>query len=166
MLCQPSIRQWMLQLFPSIPKSLGRSCEQLLCGMCAVHGALGDCPGQHFPSQAGRDTWCSCTCVPSCVRIIAGTVYSTPGLCLCSARSLWCRYSWPRRVFACIPFFLKIQAESVLPIESVQGTEMLWGFHAPQCMWQGLPVYSGFLQRAALHGERKALLVCIELILV
>lgn len=76
------IRQWMLQLFPSILKSLGRSCEQLLCGMSAVHGALGGCSGQHFPSQAGRDTRCSCTCVPSCVRIIAGRVYSTAGLCV------------------------------------------------------------------------------------
>lgn len=133
MLCQPSIRQWMLQLFPSIPKSLGRSCEQLLCGMCAVHRALGDCPGQHFPSQAGRDTWCSCTCVPSCVRIIAGMVYSTPGLCLCSVHSLM-QIQLAQESLCLHPFFLKIQAESVLPIESVQGTEMLLGFHAPQCI--------------------------------
>lgn len=126
MVCEPSIRQWILQLLPSIPKSLGRSCEQFLCGMSAVQSALGGCPGQHFPPQAGRDTQCSCTCVPSCVRITAGRVNR---LCLCSVCSLWCRYSWPRRVFACMPFFE--DTGRINTPQTVQGTEMLLDFYPP-----------------------------------
>lgn len=80
MVCQPSIRQWVLRVFPSTPKSLGRSCEQLLCGMSVVHKALGVCLGQPFPPQAGRDTGCSCTWVTSCVRITAGSMCSASGL--------------------------------------------------------------------------------------
>lgn len=51
---QPSVKQWVLHLFPSIQKSLGRSCEQLLSRMSAVHSALVDFPRQRFPPEAGK----------------------------------------------------------------------------------------------------------------
>lgn len=122
--CQPSIRQWVLQLFPSIPKSLGRSCEQLLCG-CVQCTVLWDCSGQHFPPQA-EGTRCSCAFVPSCVGIIAGMVCSMFGLCLCSVCSLWCSHCWPRRVFACIPFFRRYRQNQCSP-DSL--------FRALKCSW-------------------------------
>lgn len=119
MVCQPSIRQWLLQPFPSTPKSLGGSCEQLLCGIFVVHRALGAALGSTFLPGAA---------VPVCPPVSGSQLGAHAAhLALCSVCPLWCIYCCPRRAFACI-HFLKMQAESILPRQSGQGTEMLLGF--------------------------------------
>lgn len=142
MVCQPSIRQWLLQLFPSAPKSLGRGCEQLLFGMSVVHRALGGCPGQHFPPQAG------------------GTQGAAGPLCPpVSGSQLGARAAHLGFMFSLFPLMQLLLAQERLCLHPffedtgrILSPQTVCSGHwnavrfPPQCMWQGLPFYLGFLQ--------------------
>jgi len=99
--------------------------------MSAVHNALGSCPEQRFPLQAGREMWYSC---PACPPLLGSQLRGcTVCLGFGFVHFLQCRYSWPRGVFACMSLF-EDTGRINTPRESVQGTEMLLDFHPPQCM--------------------------------
>lgn len=110
---------------PQHPKVFRKKLWTVALWMCAVHSALG-LFWAALPSPGWRDTGCSCAFVPSCVGIIAGMVCSMFGLCLCSVCSLWCSHCWPRRVFACIPFFRRYRQNQCSP-DSL--------FRALKCSW-------------------------------
>lgn len=101
--CQPSVSQWVLHLFPS---TKGRSCEQSLSGISAVLSTLGDGPGSTSLPGLERELHYTCTCVPP----------SAEGVQHVWALSMFCSFSLMQIQLAqggCLltSLFLRIQAE-------------------------------------------------------